>query len=62
MAVFLPTPAREIDVEHLDGDLVANLDDLRRVVDVLPGQLGNVAQAVNTTEIYTLSLHDALPI
>ena len=41
----------EIDVEHLDGDLVADLDDLRRVVDVLPGQLGNVDQAVNTAEI-----------
>ena len=41
----------EIDVEHLDGDLVANLDDLRRVVDVLPGQLGNVDQTVNTAEI-----------
>ena len=41
----------EIDVEHLDGDLVADLDDLGRMVDVLPGQLGNVDQAVNTAEI-----------
>src|SRR5699024_8840767 len=33
--------AVEIDVENLDGDLVANGDNLRWVVDVLPGQLGN---------------------
>ena len=36
----------EIDVEHPDGDLVADPDDPRRVVDVLPGQLGNVDQAI----------------
>ena len=41
----------EIDVEHLDGDLIADLDDLGRVVDVLPGQLGNVNQAVNAAQI-----------
>ena len=41
----------EINVEHLDGDLVADLDNLRRVVDVLPRQLGNVDQAVNTAQI-----------
>ena len=41
----------EIDVEHLDGDLVADLDDLGRMVDVLPGQLGDVDQAVDTAQI-----------
>ena len=43
--------AVQVDLENLDGDLVANLDNLGRVVDVLPGQLGNVNQAVNTAEI-----------
>ena len=41
--------AVHVDVEHLDGDLVAHLHDLRRVVDVLPGQLGHVDQAVDPT-------------
>ena len=43
--------AIHVDVENLDGDFLANLDDLGRVVDVLPGQLGDVNQAVDTTEI-----------
>ena len=33
------TLAVHVDVEHLDGDLLANLDHLGGVVDVLPGQL-----------------------
>ena len=41
----------EINVKHLDGDLVSDLDDLGRVIDVLPRQLGNVDQAVNTAQI-----------
>ena len=45
------TLAIHIDVEHLNGDLLADLDDLRRVIDVLPGQLGHVDQAVNTAQI-----------
>ena len=43
--------AVHVDVEHLDGDLVADRDDLRRMVDVLPGQLGDVHQAVDPTEV-----------
>ena len=43
--------AVQVDVEHLDGDLLADLDDLARVVDVLPGQLGDVHQAVDATEV-----------
>ena len=31
--------AIHVDVEHLDGDLLAHLDHLGGVVDVLPGQL-----------------------
>ena len=33
------TLAVHVNVEHLDSDLLANLDDLRGMVDVLPGQL-----------------------
>src|SRR5690625_22200 len=40
-----------IDVEDLDGDLVADGDDLTRVIDVLPGQLGDVDESVDTTEV-----------
>ena len=43
--------AVHVDVEHLDGDLLADLDDLGRVVDVLPGQLGDVHQAVDAAEV-----------
>ena len=43
--------AVEVDVEHLDGDLLADLDDLGRVVDVLPGQLGDVHQTVDAAEV-----------
>src|SRR5699024_10780347 len=43
--------AIEVDIEHLDGDLVAHLHDLARMVDVLPRQLGDVHQAINAAEI-----------
>ena len=43
--------AVHVDVEHLDGDLVAHLNDLGRMVDVLPGQLGDVHQAVDSAEV-----------
>ena len=57
--------AVHVDVEHLDGDLVADLDDLGRVVDVLPGQLGDVHQAVDAAEVHERTEvddrgHDAL--
>src|SRR5699024_2719568 len=38
--------AVQVDVEDLDGDLLAHLDDLGRVIDVLPGQLGDVDETV----------------
>ena len=44
--------AVHVDVEHLDGDLVADLDDLGRVVDVLPGQLGDVDETVDAAEVH----------
>src|SRR5690625_371085 len=43
--------AVHVHVEHLDVDLLTDLDDLGGVVDVLPGQLGDVHQAVDTAEI-----------
>ena len=43
--------AVQVDVEDLDGDLLADLDDLGRVVDVLPGQLGDVHQTVDAAEV-----------
>ena len=44
--------AVHVDVEHLDGDLVADLDDLGGVVDVLPGQLGDVDETVDAAEVH----------
>src|SRR6185312_12493722 len=34
------------------GDFLADLDNLVRVVDVLPGQLGDVHQAVDATQVH----------
>ena len=54
----------EVNVEHLDGNLVADLDNLGRVVDVLPRQLGNVDQAVNaarSTNAPKLTMEDTTP-
>ena len=46
------TLAVHVDVEDLDGDFLANLDDLGGVVDVLPGQLGDVHQAVDAAQVH----------
>jgi hypothetical protein len=43
--------AVEVDLEDLDGDLLAHLDDLGGVLDVLPGQLGDVHEAVHAAEV-----------
>ncbi len=40
-----------VDVEHLDLDLVADRQHLGRVVDVAPGQLGDVDEAVDALEV-----------
>src|SRR5690606_363773 len=40
-----------IDLEDLHGDLVAQLDELARVVDVLPRELGDVDETVHATEV-----------
>src|SRR6478735_4658445 len=44
--------AVQVHLEDLDGDFLANLDNLGRVVDVLPGQLGNVNQAVYAAQVH----------
>ena len=44
--------AVEVDVQDLDRDLVTDLDDLGGVVDVLPGQLGDVDQTVDATQVH----------
>ena len=41
----------EVDVEHLHRHLVADLHDRRRMVDVLPRQLGHVHEAVHAAEV-----------
>ena len=43
--------ACHVDVENLDRDLVADLDDLGRVIDVLPRELGDVNQTVHPAQI-----------
>src|SRR5262249_15166358 len=43
--------AVHVHVQHLDRDLLADLDDLARVVDVLPGKLGHVHQAVHAAQV-----------
>ena len=44
--------AVHVDVQDLDRDLLADLDDLGRVVDVLPGQLGDVHQTVDAAQVH----------
>src|SRR5690606_15492679 len=43
--------AVHLDVEDLDLDLLADLDDLAGVVDVLPRQLGHVHETVDAAEV-----------
>ena len=38
-------------LEHLDGDLVADLEQLRRMVDAAPRKIGDVQKAVNSAEV-----------
>ena len=40
-----------VDVEHLDLDGLADLEHLGRMVDVRPGELGDVDQAVHPVEV-----------
>src|SRR3972149_9819425 len=40
-----------VDVEHLDADLLADLEELGRMVHVAPGGLGGVDEAVDPPEV-----------
>ncbi len=44
--------ALEIDIEDLDVDLLADLDDLARVVDVLPRELADMNEPIHAPEIH----------
>src|SRR5581483_2622624 len=51
--------ALEVDVEDLHLDLLADLDDLARMVDVLPRELRHVHQAVDPAEVHERAeVHD----
>ena len=38
-------------LENLDGDLVADIEQFRRMVDAAPGKIGHMKQAVDSAEI-----------
>ena len=40
-----------MSTQHLDGDLITDADHLGRVVDVLPGQLGDVDETVDAAKV-----------
>ena len=40
-----------VELEHLDLDLVAHLEQLARVVDAAPRHVGDVQQAVDAAEV-----------
>ncbi len=43
--------ALAVELQHLDGDLVADSHDLARMLDALPGHVGDVEQAVDAAQI-----------
>src|SRR4030095_6932212 len=60
------TLAVHVNVEHLDGDFLTHFDYLGGVVDVLPGELRDVHQPVDTAKIDKSAevddgRHDATP-
>jgi hypothetical protein len=46
------TSTLAVELQNLDGDFVANVDDFGRMLNALPSHVGDVQQAVNTTQIY----------
>src|SRR5690606_28276933 len=40
-----------VELQHLDIDLVTNVDDFRRMLDALPGHVGDVQQAVHAAQV-----------
>ncbi len=43
--------ALAVKLQHLDVDLIANIDDLRRMLDALPGHIGDVQETVHAAQI-----------
>src|SRR5690606_25331358 len=43
--------ALAVELQDLDVDLVANVDNFRRVLDALPGHVGDVQQAVHAAQV-----------
>src|SRR5699024_1196711 len=43
--------ALAIELEHLDLDFLAHADHFARILDALPGHVGNVQQAIDAAEI-----------
>src|SRR5690606_26248915 len=43
--------ALAVELQHLDVDLVTNVDDFRRMLDALPGHVGDVQQAVHAAQV-----------
>ena len=43
--------ALQVDIQNLDLDLLANLDDLGRMVDMVPRKLGDVNQTVDAAQV-----------
>ncbi len=43
--------ALAIELQNLDVDLVANVDDFRRMLDALPGHVGDVQQTIDATQV-----------
>ncbi len=46
------TVALAVELQDLDVDLVANVDDLGRMLDALPGHVGDVQQAVYAAQVH----------
>ncbi len=45
------TVALAVELQNLDIDLVANVDDLRRMLDTLPGHVGDVQQTIDAAQV-----------
>ncbi len=43
--------ALAVELQHLDIDLVADVDDLGRMLDTLPGHIGDVQQTIHAAQV-----------
>src|SRR5690606_3826578 len=44
--------ALAVELQHFYVDLIANVDDFARMLDALPGHVGDVQQAVHTAQVH----------